>query len=300
MYSLNNTVLDKLLNNQNNENNQTSTFVTVAICGGIGNQLFQIASVLDYSYRTNKIPIFLNVVNLSNAHNYERKTQWNTLFNNKLNVIDKERFSKIIFRRYHEQKEVTYNPIPLMNGNICLTGYYQAYQYISDNTKELMKLLIYSNDNYLKIAYDMYDKIKKYYNDSSDDNYVSIHVRRGDYLKVSEFHTVLNETYYKNAYNKVCENGKKHIVVFSDEIEWCKLHFKIADDMYYVDINDCCIELILMSLFQHNIIANSTFSWWATFISHHQNKIVVAPKNWFGPSGYKEYKDLYLPNWNIM
>lgn len=297
MYSINKDNIDDF---DNMLNNQNKSFVSVAICGGIGNQLFQIASVLDYSSRANKIPVFLNVLDLPNAHNYERKTQWNTLFSNKLNVIDRERFSKIVFRRYHEKREVTYNTIPLMYGNIYLTGYYQAYQYISDNTKEIMKSLIYSNDSYMKIAHDMYDKIKHHFNDMSDDNFVSIHVRRGDYLKVSEFHTVLNESYYKNAYDKVCENGKKHIVVFSDEIDWCKNNFKITDNIYYVDINDCCIELILMSLFKHNIIANSTFSWWATFISDYQNKIVVAPKNWFGPSGYQEHDDLYLPNWHIM
>ena len=81
---------------------ENKEYVSCNICGGIGNQLFQIAVTLDYSLKYNKIPIFKNVVDLYNQHGFERKTQWNTLFNNKLNVVSEEEFKKINFNIYNE------------------------------------------------------------------------------------------------------------------------------------------------------------------------------------------------------
>jgi hypothetical protein len=92
--------------------------------------------------------------------------------------------------------------------------------------------------------------------------------------------------------------------VFSDDIEWCKNNFKIYDkDIYFIDdINNVSIELILMSFFKHNIIANSSYSWWTSYISNYDDndKIVIAPQRWFGQLGPRQWKDMYLPNWIVI
>lgn len=281
-------------------NNKTE-YISCNICGGIGNQLFQIATTLDYANKYNKLAIFKNVIDLYNQHGYERKTQWNTLFNNKLNVIDEDEYNKINFNIYNEIINNVYNEIPKIRGNLLLNGYFQAYGYISEKTRKQMQELIYSNEEYMYKAYEIYNVIKKYFNSEDDDDYVSIHVRRGDYVYIQNFHNILDLNYYTSAYNIVSKNKEKNIVVFSDDIEWCKNNFKIYNkNIYYVDINNVCIELILMSFFKHNILANSSFSWWSSYISNYNDKIVIAPQRWFGQSGPRQWKDMYLPNWIVI
>jgi hypothetical protein len=284
-----------------NTDNPEKEYVSCNICGGIGNQLFQIAITLNYAKKYNKTPIFKNITNLPNQHGFERKTQWSTLFNNKLKVLDEAEFNSINFNIYNEIINNVYIELPKINGNILFNGYFQAYQYISNTyIKKKMQELIYNNEDYMYAAYNKYNDIKKYFNDENDDNYVSMHVRRGDYVYIQNFHNLLDINYYKEAYNIVSVNNKKNIVVFSDDIEWCKNNIKINDKIYFVDINNLCIELILMSFIKHNIIANSSFSWWASFISNYKDKIVVAPKKWFGTSGPIRWNDIYMPNWIVI
>ena len=223
--------------------NNKVEYVSCNICGGIGNQLFQIATTLDYANKYNKIPIFKNVVDLYNQHGFERKTQWNTLFNNKLNVVSESDFNKIHFNTYNEIINNIYNEIPKIKGNILLNGYFQAMNYISKKTREKMQHLIYSNQDYMYNAYNLYNEIKKHFNDEDDDNYVAIHVRRGDYLYIQNFHNILDLSYYTKAYDIITKEKTKKIVVFSDDIEWCKTNFKIYDkEIYYIDTKNLCIE----------------------------------------------------------
>ena len=77
-------------------------YVSCNICGGIGNQLFQIAATLDYANKYNKTAIFKDVVQLYNQHGFERKTQWETLFSGKLNVLSDNEYNKIHFNTYNE------------------------------------------------------------------------------------------------------------------------------------------------------------------------------------------------------
>lgn len=276
-------------------------YVSCNICGGIGNQLFQIATTLDYANKYNKTPIFKNIINLYNQHGFERKTQWNTLFNNKLNIIHENDFNKIHFNTYNEIINNVYNEIPKVRGNLLLNGYFQAYGYISKKTRENMQHLIYSNEDYMYNAYKLYDEIKKFFGSDDDNDYVSIHVRRGDYVYIQDFHNVLDLNYYIKAYDIISKEKEKNIVVFSDDIEWCKINFKIYDKkIYYVNTNDLCIDLILMSFFKHNILANSSFSWWASYISNYEDKIVIAPRRWFGQSGPRQWTDMYIPGWIVI
>lgn len=269
-------------------------YVSCVIQGGLGNQLFQIAAAYDYGFKYNKTPIFKNVDNLYNPFNHERKTFWKTLFSNKLNVVDDDEYNKIQFTHINEARNNIYNELPYAKGNVMLHGYFQSYKYISEKTRIKMIELIYSNEDYMYEAYDIYEKIKKIFGDVEDDDMISLHIRRGDYLLIDKFHTNLDKEYYDKSYDKSCSigNKKRAVVVFSDDIEWCKSNIKY-DKIYFIDINNVSVEFILLSLFQNNIIANSTFSWFASYISSFKDKIVIAPKKWFDVNGPQQFSDIF-------
>jgi hypothetical protein len=268
--------------------------VSCWIHGGIGNQLFQIANAYEYSIKYNKKLIFLNEVNLWNYHGLERKTAWNTLFNNNFTVLDKEEYDKIAFITYLEIKNNVYNEIPQYENNVYLKGYFQSSKYFSENTKNFMLNSIKSNKEYVKQATELYEKIQKKFNNLDDDKYVFMHFRRTDYIN-NGTHNLLDINYYNEAYNLV--NGiNKYIIVFSDDIEWCKKTFSVNKNFYFIDINNLYVELILMTMIKNAIIANSTFSWWGAFLGN-KNKVIV-PKQWFAEGSYiNEWNDIYINEW---
>jgi hypothetical protein len=109
-------------------------------------------------------------------------------------------------------------------------------------------------------------------------------VRRGDYITNKEAAKLLgslNTEYYNLAVSFIHENIKKpHFFIFSDDPEWVRLNMLI-DRSLVVDTKSELLDLFLMSHCHHNIIANSSFSWWGAWLNQNTNKIVIAPKNWF-------------------
>lgn len=117
-------------------------------------------------------------------------------------------------------------------------------------------------------------------------NSVSLHIRRGDYLKpqnISRFGNICTEEYYRKAMEIIKNNIKNpHYFVFSDEIEWCKQNLELSNNTHFVDWNigdDSILDMYLMSKCKANIIANSSFSYWSAKLSG--NKLVVYPAKWF-------------------
>jgi len=115
---------------------------------------------------------------------------------------------------------------------------------------------------------------------------VSLHVRRGDYIKdkkINTFHGICGMDYYQRATELIKEKISNPIFfVFSDDIAWAKDNFKGSEFVFVSDpeIEDF-EEMFLMSKCKHNIIANSSFSWWGAWLNNNQYKIVIAPKRWF-------------------
>ena len=265
------------------DNNMIDNLVTCELCSGIGKQLFQIATVLNYAKKHSKNPVF--------------KSKLNDLVSDSLEVFPDDFFDKQTFKKYEERIQNAYNTIPEYNGNVMLYGYFQAFQNISKNTMKKMQELIYNDEFYMYQAYEEYNKIKLYFGSEDDDDYIAIHVKRNCSSELGQ----LDMQYYNSAYDIITEYGKKkkYCVVFSDDIEWCKENFKISEHVYYVNMKHSCIEFILMSFIQNNIIANSCYSWWATYISNYSDKFVVAPKKWFNMRSDR-WDDLYPPGWIII
>ena len=126
---------------------------------------------------------------------------------------------------------------------------------------------------------------------------VSIHVRRGDYLGAFP---VLDESYFNPAMAYFAEKySDVRFYVFSNDIDWCRHHL-IADKITFVDWNtgkDSPFDMWLMTQCRHNIIANSSFSWWGAWLNQNKGKQVIAPKTWFY---HAETPDVYCKDWIVI
>jgi hypothetical protein len=159
-----------------------------------------------------------------------------------------------------------------------------------------------------------YERAKKRFEDLYSDGkeLISIHVRRGDYLLPQHHHfCILNLDYYNEAISHFMDDiHKYHFVVFSNEIEWCKENLIEGDIVTFIEPgaedygwsapSETGIEdLILMSMCHHNIIGNSSYSWWAAFKNENTNKKVVCPRNYLRDySGFRHINgNWFPPNW---
>ena len=128
------------------------------------------------------------------------------------------------------------------------------------------------------------------YPEKLDDEYIGIHVRRGDYLNHPLVHPTCSMQYYEEGLASLPD---KPVKVFSDDREWCVKNFK--GDRFHISTANFIEDFELMSKCSYNIIANSSFSWWAAWLS--DSKKVIAPSTWFGPNGPGSSKDIVPHNW---
>ena len=285
-------------------------YTSIEVSGGLGSQLFQIAYIISFLRlsKKNRIKRKLVFKEGNASKDVYRKTHWNTLFQGLFRVVNASDFEKIAFNTFNNEviPHKYIEPKADIKDNVFFDGKYQTFEYIDDSLREKMTNIIYSNEDIMYPAYYKYRDILDYFgSDTKDNDMVSLHIRRGDYLSLSNYNYNLEMNYYKEALHIA---NKKNVVVFSDDIEWCINNFNDyvnregTYNVYFVSnkiykenevlIKDD-IELILMSMFQNNIIANSCFSLWASFISFYKNKIVVAPKRWYSCDGCKEYDEVY-------
>lgn len=168
--------------------------------------------------------------------------------------------------------------------NIVIDGYFQSYDYLKGYEKEIIKEFKFKSHILNKSQ-----QIVNFYK-----NPVSIHVRRGDYVAHPNYWVVTPE-YIQDALNKF-NDDEYTFLVFSDDIEWCKQVF--PEGVVFIEGNNQFEDLCIMSLCDHNIIANSSYSWWGAFLNQNPNKKVIAPKNWF--SDKKDVSYLYPKEWIIL
>lgn len=187
---------------------------------------------------------------------------------------------------YYSEPNFSYNDIPL-NDNILIEGYFQSEKYF-ENCKDHIREIFEFTD-------EVKENIKTKFLDF--ENIVSIHVRRTDYLNFPNHHPVCDMDYYKKSI-KLFDGFK--FLIFSDDLEWCKKNF-IGDNFLFSEGNKDYEDMYLMSKCSHNIICNSTFSWWSSWLNKNKNKKIVCPKKWFGPA-YSHFstKDLYLNDWILI
>jgi len=150
------------------------------------------------------------------------------------------------------------------------------------------------NKKYLEQATEEYSKIKLQGKET-----VAIHVRRGDYLLPQHGHFCrLEHNYYEAALQHFFKNIDNYqFIVFSNDIEWCKQNLlEESEIVKFIEPGTDYVDLILMSLCDHTIIANSSYSWWAAYLNRNVNKKVICPTNYLvGSSPWAHINGNYYP-----
>ena len=183
------------------------------------------------------------------------------------------------FKRYNaaDPSQFNYWPIPEHKQGVKLVGFFQSEKFFEG----------------------AHDEVRKAFKlDVKPVDAVSIHVRRGDYVKYSNSFPPITFNYLQEAFRKF-PLGQKYLV-FSDDIEWCKENMTGFQFSFFEDTDEFR-SLSAMAACSHHIIANSTFSWWGAWLGHNPNKIVVSPSadNWFGPGFTGGVpKDLIPDSWH--
>lgn len=234
------------------------TFTNLGKMGRLGNQLFQIATCIGVAEKTNDKYIFPK-------WEYEKNFCLHNCYSDSIKV------NNSYAEPYFHYKEIKTQPGQVTD----LVGYWQSYKYFN-NCQELILGLLTPKTGF-SIKY----------------NCTSIHVRRGDYTKLTKEYEQLNMDYYNKAMKAV--NSKNYIVV-SDDINYCKSIFK-GDNISFSEYKNPIDDLGLMISCEHNIIANSTFSWWGAYLNKNPSKIIIAPNKWFGPALNHDTKDLIPNSW---
>ena len=179
--------------------------------------------------------------------------------------------------------------IPEQDKHLRLSGWFQSYLYFNEYAEDIRRQF-QPNFEFSDNASDWIDRI------SNEPDSVSVHIRRGDYL--SYFGATVSVDYYNRAIKLIKEkkpNAKFYF--FSDDIKWVKNAFK-GEDYYYVSDSrlEALEEFFIMSSCSHNVIVNSSFSWWAAWLNKNTEKIVVAPVVSCDNRGvWKD--DFYPPEW---
>jgi hypothetical protein len=256
--------------------------ITTFLQGGLGNQMFQVAVAYNLAKVNGDEAVFN--FNFSSTPPQARPVYKykNNIFKNftHKNVID----SVCSFN----QSGHAYEIIPYRK-DMILNGYFQSEKFFEQTKDDLVDKFLSG----LKSKEEMYKKVLDF-KDSIKSKIVSVHVRRGDYLMYQHIHTLCTLEYYNQAMELIKEKiGEFTPIFISDDKQWCKDTFGGIVSPFNDEIED----FMLMTVCDHNIIANSTFSWWGAYLNQNQDKIVIAPQLWFGPGGPQDQQDTIPNNW---
>ena len=276
--------------------------ITCNLMGGLGNQIFQIFATISYAIKSRNQFKFINVPTLGGGSTTIRNTFWQSFFT-KLKPFLIHNIPENI--HVIREKDFTFNELPIseMIGRNCLIyGYFQSYKYFNENYEIICRIIGLGK---------MKDEIiqKLYINDEYLKNCISMHFRLGDYKKIQEFHPLATYEYYRKSLNfiKNKTTDSYNILYFCEDIDINDVMLTI--NMLEKEFPDYKFirgentledweQMLFMSCCHHNIIANSSFSWWAAYFNFWPDKIICYPSVWFGEIAKNNTKDLCPQEWN--
>lgn len=294
--------------------------VTVKLIGGAGNQMFQYACGkalarskntdlrLDLTYLLDRTPrrdfvfrnydlgVFKAEPRFTFLSKFARQLPIPLVYPGLSRTITVVKHILGVQKIVSERKFGFHPEIFSIKGNVYLDGYWQSEKYFQSIAGEIRKDFSFRNPLRGDIK-NMADKIRSV-------NAVCIHVRRGDYVSSPSASKVIGfagDRYYEQAVKLITELVRQpHFFVFSDDIAWCRENIRTAFPAEFIG-SDCAggkwyEHLELMTLCKHFVIANSSFSWWAAWLSSYSGKIVIAPKKWFNDPNL-DSKDLVPEDW---
>jgi hypothetical protein len=271
--------------------------IIVRLMGGLGNQLFQYAFARALSNEKNdELKLDLNFLNDKTfkenftyrdfeLDKFNLEFKFATKF--EINKFSNSRFNNLLYKLslkknnvYLNERTFNHQNVKFLN-DIYLDGYWQSELYFENYNKIIIKDLKFKDVN--KVNNSFYENYL--YNNL---NTVSVHIRRGDYVKnlnINAYHGTCDMEYYNKAINLINSKIKNPIFFFfSDDIDWVIKNFGKRYNYNYIDFNtenNNHLDMFLMSKCSHNIIANSSFSWWGAYLNQNSNKYVIAPNKWF-------------------
>ena len=282
---------------------------TINLCGGIGNQLFMVFTVLAYGIQ-HKRPFYFEEEPIKIG--WRKRQYWDTIFKNL------ERFKRPIqTNKLYKEPAFHYVPIPYFppEMHFKFDGYFQSYLYFHSYVNEIFQIM-------------EIDQMRKEVQSTVDEfttrdwsTTVSLHFRLGDYKKIQGYHNILSKTYYYNALQSLIADTQKNdwtILVYGESedesyikttVEELKNRFPTLRFTYMKDPIDDWQEMLSMSLCRHHIIANSSFSYFGAYFNRtthlkydDPNKACVYyPDQWFGPNLKKnETGVMCLDTWNLI
>ena len=262
-----------------------SPFVIGDLMGQLGNQMFIISAATSLALDNGADPLFPALASVKQFNipvNYEK------VFRH-LNASKPE--ENIEF--YYLEPHFHFAPIPYCP-NMIIRGWFQSEKYFHHHKQEILMLFSPSQEieSYLK---------NKYAEIINHSKTVSIHYRsyKTKDPNVAHVYADCGLDYYERAISLFPSDSL--FVVFSDEIDWCKKNFShLPFQFYFVEDETHYHDLYLMSMCRHNIICNSSFSWWGAYLNRHPDKIVVAPGNWFNQNYKTDTQDLIPDEWIVI
>lgn len=251
-----------------------------------GNQLFQYAAGRYLAYKHNTA-LFIDIARYGGYKRVYALPYFHTV-GKTINPIPALIYKRItgnpLWKLYRGpiflEKDHRFHPaVHSLPRNCTLFGYFQSERYFKP-----ISSIIRQEISFRPTPLD--DETRSLRRTIISSNAVSIHVRRGDYLKFARYN-VCTMSYYKNAMATMRQRlTDPRFFVFSDDVAWCVQNFEKSDGaLVFVDLkqsrDDPLIDMRLMSECKHHIIANSSFSWWGAWLNRNSEKIVLCPDIWF-------------------
>lgn len=279
----------------------------VCSIGGLGNQMFQYALYRNLQNRGKNVYFDITGYDLPVRRQFllkevfpdislrlcskgQRERFWTLSYDNIAKFKD---FEVYVEPGVREEKIKTKNERLFHMKSGIIYGYHQCFQYAEEVREILLRDFAFPNEKERQLA-ETAERIKAA-------NSVSIHIRRGDYLGQNEeiYGGICTVQYYSKAITYIKERVENAVFyVFSNEIEWVQKHINIENAVF---INSAMFEnyrdwydIYLMSICRHNIIANSTFSWWGAWLNQSEDKTVIAPLKW---TNICDYQDICPRDW---
>lgn len=289
--------------------------IIAKIHAGLGNQMFQYATGLRLAH-FRKTPLKLDVTSFDDM--VERDTprsfdldqykisapvatadelarilpvDWQPNFSHKIRrrlKLDQR------LRVLGEHSKTFYSVVLRARDNTYLVGWWQNEQYFKDIRPILLKEFVPKKLS----AY-----TKKLLVEIKNGDGISLHVRRGDYVTnkfAKEEHGLVSLAYYQAAIEHINKKVKEpQVFVFSDDIAWCQKHLRLGLPTVFIEGKGQQVseDIYLNQHCQHNIVANSSFSWWGAWLNENPDKIIIAPKRWFQNEESDKETDIVPESW---
>lgn len=287
--------------------------IRLILTGGLGNQMFEYATAKALALKLNK-ELNLDLYALQKKTKGIKRdfeldifdidlkisSSWKTKLLVKLfPFVEQNRtFFGKTFNYFRDYSAIVYLPkFQELEGNVILHGHFQNEKYFKQYETIIRKEFTFKHplkEQNLQIAQQM-----------EKSNSVAIHIRRGDYVTDSNF-ALCTKEYYQEAMDSIRKEVENPVFfIFSQDFDWINENLTFdKEEVHFIDWNkgkDSYIDMQLMSLCKHNIIANSSFSWWAAWLNKNPEKRIFAPARWFRKEERNEdLKDFYPQGWKMI